>query len=127
MSKFIATVYGALAYLIFLGALVYAIGFLGNFLVPKSIDSGREGEFLPSLVVNASLLGLFALQHSLMARPFFKSWWAGFVPEPVERSTYVLLSSLLLGLLFWQWQPLTRVIWQLEGSFAGVILQIVYL
>jgi protein-S-isoprenylcysteine O-methyltransferase Ste14 len=126
MSKFIATVYGALAYVVFLGTLVWAIGFLGNYLVPQSLDSGRQGEVLPSLVIDVGLLGLFALQHSLMARPFFKNWWTRFVPKPVERSTYVLLSSLLLGLLFWQWQPLAGAIWQLEDSFVGMILQIIY-
>ena len=127
MSKFIATVYGAVAYLVFLGTFVWAIGFLGNYIVPKSIDSGYQGgEVLPALVVNVILLGLFALQHSLMARPFFKNWWTGFVPKPVERSTYVLLSCLLLGTLFWQWRPLTGAIWQLEDNFVGVILQIIY-
>lgn len=122
MAKAIALIYGIAAYLLFLVVFLYAIGFVGNGLVPKSIDSGMEGDFIPSLLINAVLLGIFAVQHSVMARPGFKRWWTQIVPEPVERSTYVLLSSLALVLLFWQWQPLLGVIWDVKNSSVALVL-----
>ena len=120
MFKAIALVYGIAAYLLFLVVFLYAIGFVGNWLVPKSIDTGVEGDLAWSLLVDAILLGVFAVQHSVMARPAFKRWWTHIVPEPIERSTYVLLSSLALVLLFREWRPLQGVIWDV-GNPAGAL------
>jgi methanethiol S-methyltransferase len=108
--------YGVASYVVFLATFLYAIGFIGNFLVPKSIDVGVQSGMAPSLAVNAMLLGLFAVQHSVMARPGFKRWWTRIVPPPVERSTFVLLASLVLCLLFWQWRPLPQPIWSTSGA-----------
>ena len=107
--------YGAVCYLVFFGTFLYAIGFVENAMVPKSIDAGAVKPFGTSLFVNVLLLGLFAIQHSVMARPEFKRWWTQIVPRSIERSTYVLLASLALIVLFSQWHPLTNVIWQVSN------------
>jgi methanethiol S-methyltransferase len=122
MRRFTAFIYGVTCYLIFFGTFLYAVGFVGNFLVPKSMDSIPEMAFGQALLINVGLLGLFALQHSIMARPAFKRWWTAFVPSQVERSTYVLFSSLALLLLFWQWQPMGGTIWNIENSTGRLLL-----
>lgn len=120
MGRILAFVYGAVSYVVFFVTFLYAIGFVGNLVVPKSIDTGPPASTLTwALIMNILLLSVFAVQHSVMARPAFKRWWTRFVPKPVERSTYVLLSSLALILLFWQWRPITSVIWDVENA-AGM-------
>lgn len=121
-----AFAYGLVAALFALATIVYAIGFLANAVVPKSVDAGVIHSFGDPLVVNVVLLGLFGFQHSLMARPWFKERWTRLVPEPVERSTYVLFSGLALGVLMWGWRPLSGVVWQVDGELA-LFLWVAYL
>lgn len=120
--RFAVLAYGVISYAIFFATFCYAAGFVGNFLVPKSIDSAPTLSFGPAFLVNAALLGLFALQHSVMARPFFKQWLARHLPVAAERSTYTLASSLALIALFLFWQPMGGMIWQAEGYLSRTLL-----
>lgn len=121
MGKLLAVTYGVVCYALFFVTFLYAIGFVDGLVVPKHVDTGEAGPLVPTLVINAALLSVFAVQHSLMARPAFKTWWTRFVPKPVERSTYVLLSSLALMLIFWQWRPLPQMVWTVEGPAATAL------
>ncbi|HJY39764.1 MAG TPA: hypothetical protein VJ303_00965 [Steroidobacteraceae bacterium] len=115
-------VYGVLSYAVFFATYLYAIGFVGNLWVPKSMDSVREVPFTTALLIDLGLLGLFAIQHSVMARPAFKRWWTGIVPAAAERSTYVLFSSLALIAMFIYWQPLGGVVWNVTAPTAKAVL-----
>jgi protein-S-isoprenylcysteine O-methyltransferase Ste14 len=122
MKKILSLMYGLVCYLAFFGTFLYAIGFVGNLFVPKSIDGEASPSLFNSILVNACLLLLFALQHSIMARPAFKRWWTKIIPHHLERSTYVLLASLCLALMMWQWQPVGGVIWSTDNEVVKKIL-----
>jgi protein-S-isoprenylcysteine O-methyltransferase Ste14 len=132
MGRLIAFFYGLLSYIVFFAAFLYAIGFVSGLVVPKTVDVGRAVPMAEALVVDLLLMSVFAIQHSVMARKQFKQWWTRFVPKSVERSTYVLLASLALVLLFWQWCPIPMVVWHIGNpgiamalvgiSFAGWLI-----
>jgi protein-S-isoprenylcysteine O-methyltransferase Ste14 len=126
MNRILTVGYGVMCYLVFLVAFLYAIGFVGNIVVPRSIDNGIAASTAEALIVDVLLLGLFAVQHSVMARPVFKRWWTRLVPRTIERSTYVLLSSLVLLVLFWQWRTIPAVIWDMAWSAGRIVLWAVF-
>ncbi|MBV8143657.1 MAG: isoprenylcysteine carboxylmethyltransferase family protein [Gammaproteobacteria bacterium] len=122
MRKLLCALYSALAYVLFLGVFLYAVGFVENLIVPKSIDSGASGPVALSLLIDAALLLLFAVQHSVMARAGFKRLWARVVPAEIERSTYVVFASLALALVCWQWRPLPQPVWSIDEPIAAKAL-----
>lgn len=122
MSRSLAVLYGGACYTAFLVTFLYAIAFVAGVGVPKHIDNGPSAPLMTALSINIALLALFAVQHSGMARPAFKQWWTRFVPQPIERSTFVLVSSLVLLLMFWQWRPLPQLVWHVENGLAGGFL-----
>jgi len=123
MSKVLSLVYGLVCYAFFLATFLYAIGFVAGAGVPRSIDSGHAAGGLPSLLIDLGLLSLFAVQHSVMARPWFKERWTRIVPHAIERSTFVLASSLALALLFWQWRPLPQLVWDVDAPALRALLR----
>ena len=126
LKRLLFFAYGAACYGVFLATFLYAIGFIGNFGTPTALDAPATAPLARALAIDLSLLGLFALQHSIMARKWFKQRWTQIVPTPIERSTYVLFSSLALILLFWQWQPIGGVVWSVDSAAATVFLRTLF-
>jgi methanethiol S-methyltransferase len=126
MQRLLIFAYGLVCYAVFFATFLYSVGFIGNFWVPKSIDSAREVALGSALWTDLALLGLFAVQHSVMARPAFKRWWTRFVPVEAERSTYTLLSSVALILLFVFWQPMGGMVWNVESALGQGLLYGLY-
>jgi protein-S-isoprenylcysteine O-methyltransferase Ste14 len=122
-----ALIYGVASYLVFFVSFVYTVAFIGNYWVPKSIDIGPESGLARSILIDMALLAAFAIQHSVMARPAFKRWWTTIVPASCERSTYVLVSSLLLILILWQWRPIATTIWRVEGVPAAILTAVYWI
>ena len=123
MSGLASLIYGVISYFTFLGAILYSIGFVENIGVPKTIDSGTPGPLVASIAINLVLLGIFGIQHSVMARAGFKAWWTRFVPPAIERSTYVLFANLALILVLWQWRPIAIPLWAVSNpAFAGPLI-----
>jgi methanethiol S-methyltransferase len=126
-ARLLILFYAIVSYAVFLVSFLYGLGFVGNYLVPKSIDVGGRTNLSEAIVVDLLLVGLFAIQHSMMARPAFKQWWANILPVACQRSTYVLLSSLILLLLFWQWRPIPTPVWQIDGTAAWLLTGVYWL
>lgn len=126
MSRVVYILYGLVAYYLFFAAILYDIWFVANLGVPKGIDGGDVVPLPAAIAVNVSLLLLFAVQHNVMARPWFKDWWTQFVPRPIERSTFVAVASLILLLLYWQWKPMPDVVWHVQNSVGRAALWVFY-
>ncbi len=126
MKRLGVLMFGLGSYAVFLMVFLYAVGFIGNFVVPTSLDGEAHGAPLTALAVNTLLLGVFALQHSVMARPWFKRWWTQFVPTPLERSVYVMATNLALVLMFVFWQPMGGVIWNVQSVGGRTVLYTLY-
>ena len=126
MQKTTIFLYGVISYFLFFIAFLYSVGFVGNLIVPKNIDSGSETGLLEAIVVNLLLLSLFAIQHSVMARPAFKKWWTTIINPAAERSTFVLLTSLILLLIFWQWRPMTGIVWEAQNETLALAIQSIF-
>jgi methanethiol S-methyltransferase len=126
MQRFLAVGYGAVSYVIFLVAFLYAIAFVSDFIVPRTVDSGIAAPMKEAIVVNVLLLGLFAVQHSVMARPSFKRWWTRWVPHSIERSTYVLLASSILLVMYWQWRTMPAVVWDISSPAGRAVLHALF-
>ena len=127
MKKTLFLLYGVVSYLAFFGTILYAIGFVGNLLVPKSIDGAPKVPLLQAILTNTAFLLLFAVQHSVMARPAFKRFWTQYVPKPIERSTFVLFTSIILSSMFALWQPMGGIVWQIGNETAKTALLAFYL
>ena len=126
MKRLLGLVYGVVCYLLFLGVFAYLVGFVGDLVVPKSIERGSAAPLQVALLVNVGLLALFAVQHSVMARTWFKRWWTRRIPRHLERSTYVLLASLILAVVMWGWQPIPRSVWAVDHPVAAQALHVLF-
>jgi methanethiol S-methyltransferase len=122
MARLISLAYGVTVYGFFFVTLLYLIGFVGDVVAPKTINSGEAGPLWLAVLVDVLLVALFGVQHGVMARPAFKKWWTRLVPEPVERSTFVLAASAVLCLMFWQWRPITSAVWEVDAPFGRYLL-----
>ena len=122
MKRLAGFIYGVIAYAGFMGWMVYMIGFLHDFAVPKSVDSGSFGSVGVAILVNFLLILAFALQHTIMARPAFKEWWTGFIPKPLERSTFVFVADIIMWTIIWQWRPMEGVLWHVQSAMAANVL-----
>jgi protein-S-isoprenylcysteine O-methyltransferase Ste14 len=125
MMRVLGFIYGFIAYAGFMGWMVYMIGFLGNFAVPKSIDSGPTGTVGAAIFLNFLIIFIFGVQHTIMARPAFKKWWVQFVPEPLERSTFVIVADIIMWVMIWQWRPIEGVIWHVQNTMLAHVLTVI--